>query len=152
MLIDSEVAAVDLVTVALKVLVEVAMDANRAAGLDQRLMVSVVNADAPSRVLPELDAGGALRVHRPQGPPPGRLGGRLPFAADLGRLAVELDDDAQIVELVRLVVVWRAVRVEAFDVDDVGMRRIGIDRVAVPHHRFDDAGSWVSAKRKRGGP
>src|SRR4029450_1592217 len=105
-----------------KVLVQIAADGDRAAGLDEGLVV-VVGAELPGAVLTVRDARGAGRIHRPLGPAPSRLGRALPGADDPGPAIVEADDGAQIVEDVRLVVVDQTIRIHSFDVDDVELAR-----------------------------
>src|SRR5262249_22034560 len=92
-LVDAEQAGVFLVAAALEVLVEVATDRD-GPHLHEGVVIAVVHAHAPRRVLSELDARRAFRVHRTQRPMTRRLGRRLPQADDLRRLAVECDAEA----------------------------------------------------------
>ena len=79
-------------------------------------MITSVHADAPGRVLPELDPRGAGRVDGMLGVIAAWLSGGEPFAEDDGLIALETDHNSQIVPFVRRIVVNRAVLVEPLDI------------------------------------
>jgi hypothetical protein len=148
-LVDAEEADVARVALAPVVLVGVAKDRD-VGDLDQRLM-AMVGAERPRLVLAEGDAGGALWIHRRQGPAPRRLGGGLPGAGEHGHAADDADEAAQIVEAIGRVVVARAVRVDALDVDDVEAVGMAGDEMAAPGHGAHDAAGEIAARCERRG-
>src|SRR5262245_18254811 len=136
MLVDTEVAAIQPVAVALVILVFVAADGDLTARLHKRLMagILVVVADTPSRVLAEGDARRAARVHGVYRLPLGGVGGSDPLAKEYRRAILERAYSTQVVELAGRVVVSFPVRVHALDVDDTQLPLAALYAVAGPIH------------------
>ncbi len=147
MLIDTEQPGVRRVAVAAVILVGVAEHGDR-RDLHQRLVV-VVQPDAPGLVLAEGDARGALGVHGRARPASRRLGGAFPGAREHRHAVDHADQAAQVVEAVGRVVVGRAVRVHALDIDDVEAVGMARDEFAAREHRAHDAAGEIVAGLER---
>jgi len=117
-LVYSEHAGENLVIGSGVVLVQVSVDSNWSAGLNERLVV-VVYADLPGFVTPEGDPCRALRVHGVFGPVSPWFSRALPPAEELGLAADDPDYGAKVVKGVRRIIVRDPVGVDSFDITNI---------------------------------
>src|SRR5262245_7206576 len=143
MLVDPELSGFALVALTLAVLVQIAANRHRSAGLHESHLAAVVHSDLPGLVLAELDTSSTERAQRMISVVAPWLRRRQPFADDLRLAALKLDHEAQVVPLVSLVVIRSAVQIHPLDVDDIEFARVAVDLVSLAPHGGDDLMSQI---------
>src|SRR5262245_20751194 len=143
MLVDIELTRLALVALTRAVLVQVAADSHRSGVLPEPLVAAApantVHPDLPGPVLPEFDTRNALGwVGRVKGRVAPRLCRRHRTADDIRLAALKPDQQAQVVPLVRFVVIRGAVQVHPLDVGDIHLAWAAVDLVTLALHGGDD--------------